>query len=52
MTDIINIFEEIKMIRINIQNDPDGWEKAQEIQPELVITDLIIPEISGKELCY
>ena len=30
MTDIINIFEEIKMIRINIQNDPDGWEKAQE----------------------
>ena len=27
---IINIFEEIKMIRINIQNDPDGWEKAQE----------------------
>ena len=30
----------------------DGWEKAQEIQPELVITDLIIPEMSGKELCY
>lgn len=33
-------------------NGKDGWEKAQEIQPELVITDLIIPEMSGKELCY
>lgn len=35
-----------------VHNGKEGWEKAQEIQPELVITDLIIPEMSGKELCY
>lgn len=33
-------------------NGKDGWEKTQEIQPELVITDLVIPGMSGKELCY
>lgn len=31
-----------------VHNGKEGWEKAQEIQPELVITDLIIPEMSGK----
>ena len=35
-----------------VHNGKEGREKAQEIQPELVITDLIIPEMSGKELCY
>ena len=34
------------------QNGHDGWAMVQQIQPALVISDVMMPEMSGKELCY
>ena len=33
-------------------NGQEGWEKAQQIQPDLIICEATIPGMSGKELCY
>lgn len=33
-------------------NGREGWEMAQQIQPDLIVSDVIMPEMSGKELCY
>lgn len=36
-----------------IANDGQkGWEKAHQLQPDLIICDVTLPDISGKELCY
>ncbi len=36
---------------IEASNGQEGLEKALEQQPELVITDILMPQISGLELC-
>jgi signal transduction histidine kinase/DNA-binding response OmpR family regulator len=35
-----------------VLNGKKGLEMVHKIQPDLVISDIIMPEISGKELCY
>lgn len=34
------------------RNGHDGWTMVQQIQPVLVVSDVMMPEMSGKELCY
>lgn len=34
------------------RNGREGLEMAQQIQPDLVVSDVMMPEMSGKELCY
>ncbi len=33
-------------------NGKDGFDMIQKIQPDLVLCDVMMPEISGKKLCY
>jgi len=32
-------------------NGCDGFEKAKEIVPDLIVTDVLMPEMDGKEMC-
>lgn len=34
------------------RNGKEGLEMARQIQPDLIISDVMMPELSGKELCY
>lgn len=34
------------------RNGREGLEMVRQIQPDLVISDVMMPEMSGKELCY
>ncbi|MBN2697197.1 MAG: response regulator [Bacteroidales bacterium] len=39
------------MYKIDIARDgADGWEKAQELTPDLILTDIMMPRMSGIEL--
>ena len=33
-------------------NGKEGLEMIYKVQPDLVISDIMMPEVSGKELCY
>lgn len=33
-------------------NGKEGWKKAQEFQPDIVISDIMMPEMNGVELCH
>lgn len=32
-------------------NGKDGWEKVLSVQPDLIVSDIMMPEMSGIELC-
>ena len=32
-------------------NGQDGWEKAQKLVPDLIITDIMMPQMDGTEMC-
>lgn len=34
------------------RNGREGLEMAKQIQPDLILSDVMMPEMSGKELCY
>ncbi len=34
------------------RNGREGLKKAQQLHPELIISDVMMPEMSGKEMCY
>lgn len=46
-TDILSAEYEI----MEAEDGLDGWEKAQSWQPDLVVTDLMMPRMHGYELC-
>ena len=33
-------------------NGREGMELAQQLQPDLILSDVMMPEMSGKEMCY
>jgi signal transduction histidine kinase/ActR/RegA family two-component response regulator len=47
---IVNLLEPIGFKVIEAQNGKDGLEKAQEFQPDLIITDLAMPVMNGLEM--
>lgn len=46
-----DIFRPVYKVYI-ARNGREGLEMAQQIQPELIVSDVIMPEMSGKDLCY
>ncbi|WP_294481025.1 two-component regulator propeller domain-containing protein [uncultured Bacteroides sp.] len=41
------------MYEVHIAHDGrEGLEMARQIQPDLILSDVMMPEMSGKELCY
>lgn len=47
---ICNLLQPIGFEVIEAGNGEEGWQKVQEFQPNLVITDLVMPEVDGFEL--
>ena len=54
-TELLSMLEDIFLPMYNIYtacNGREGLEMAQQIQPDLIVSDVIMPEMSGKDLCY
>lgn len=47
---LVEIFSQLYMVEV-AQNGKEGYEKVKEMQPDLVISDVMMPEMSGTELC-
>ncbi|MBD6614678.1 response regulator [Komarekiella sp. 'clone 1'] len=47
---IINLLEPVGFKVIEAQNGEEGLKKAQEFQPDLIITDLVMPVMNGLEM--
>ena len=53
--ELLSMLEDIflPMYKVYIaRNGREGWIMAQQIQPDLIVSDVMMPEMSGKELCY
>ncbi|MCS2947720.1 ATP-binding protein [Bacteroides sp. BFG-638] len=53
--ELLSMLEDIflPMYKVYIaRNGREGWVMAQQIQPDLIVSDVMMPEMSGKELCY
>ena len=54
-TELLSMLEDIFLPMYNVHtacNGREGLEMAQQIQPDLIVSDVIMPEMSGKDLCY
>ncbi|MBV4049222.1 hybrid sensor histidine kinase/response regulator transcription factor [Bacteroides eggerthii] len=47
---LVSIFEPIYIVDTAV-NGAEGYEKTLNIKPDIVLSDVVIPEISGTELC-
>lgn len=52
MLDLLkSIFESMYEVHIAL-NGKEGLQMAYQVHPSLIISDVMMPEMSGKELCY
>lgn len=54
-TELLSMLEDIFLPMYNVYiayNGREGLEMARQIQPDLIVSDVIMPEMSGKDLCY
>ncbi|MEH2436014.1 MAG: ATP-binding protein [Nostoc sp.] len=47
---LVSLLEPLGFAVIDVSNGREGLEKAQEIHPDLIITDLMMPEMDGYEM--
>lgn len=46
-----DIFQEVYEVHL-AHNGREGLEMAQQLQPDLIVSDVVMPEMSGKDMCY
>ncbi|MEB3231179.1 MAG: MASE1 domain-containing protein, partial [Leptolyngbyaceae bacterium] len=47
---LVNLLEPLGFTMVEAENGQDGLAKAREIRPNLIITDILMPEMNGYEL--
>lgn len=47
---LVSIFEPIYVVETGT-NGLEGYEKALELKPDIILSDVVMPEMSGTELC-
>ena len=47
LRDLLDISYEVLLA----ENGRDGWEKAMDLQPDLILSDVMMPEMNGLEFC-
>lgn len=48
LNDTFSVFYEVHTAR----NGREGLTAAEQIQPDIIVSDVMMPEMSGKEMCY
>jgi len=51
VSDIVRLCLKQEYTVLVAQNGKEGWEKAITVLPDLIITDVMMPEMDGNELC-
>ncbi|MHC5861646.1 ATP-binding protein [Nostoc sp.] len=47
---VVSLLEPLGFVVVAVSNGREGLEKAKEIHPDLIITDLMMPEMNGYEM--
>lgn len=48
LSDMFNVFYEVHIAR----NGREGLAAVEQLQPDIIVSDVMMPEMSGKEMCY
>lgn len=51
LTMLVDIFTPIYEVH-TARNGREGWEETQRLQPDIVLSDVMMPKMSGKKMCY